>query len=402
MAAMSRRTAGRRKGPRRACLCSLEPPRSLAGSIERPRSPWLSLAAIAACAGGGCGDLSGFGGAVPPLATVHVQVSGDFASVQAPGATAPKLQVALVWGAQWLTEPLCILPPDDASAAAVIAAGCRDTFGFVPDRVAVNAPLAADGTAELDLLDLPAADVMVGGVTARVAYAGVIVYDDRDGNGTLSFGRASRLGGREMGPPQDTGMQTVDLVYAASFATMTAPDTRLAYREGGFDRSAAFYPRSGCGDPPPSFSLVSAGGFSADAALAATLAGQLPAEDPAACREQPVDTPVELTYRPPAQLRELACIERATDSSIRYREPPADAPDFTNRTTGCAKVPDLGSGKANGMIQLAVSGRSDDSCAGLTHYVLRGCRNDALCDLPTWDITATPPSWWPCPVQAAR
>jgi hypothetical protein len=54
------------------------------------------------------------------------------------------------------------------------------------------------------------------------------------------------------------------------------------------------------------------------------------------------------------------------------------------------------------MIQLAISGRSDDSCAGLTHYVLRGCRNDALCDLPAWDVTATPPAWWPCPVQAAQ
>lgn len=361
-----------------------------------------AAAAMAWLAVAGCGDLSGFGGAVPPLASVHIRVTGDFASVEVPGSAPPRLQVALVWGTQWLTEPLCILPPDDASVAAVIAAGCRDTFGFVPDRVAVNAPLAADGTAELDLFDLPAADVMVGGVTARVAYASVIVYDDRDGDGTLSFGRANRLAGRDMGPPPDPGVSTADLVYAASFATMTAPDSRVAFREGGFDRTAAFYPRSGCGDPLPSFSIVSAGGFTAEAAIAATLAGQLPAEDPATCREQPVDTPLELPFRPPAQLRELACIERATDSSIRYREPPADAPDFTSRTTACAKVPDFGSGKASGMLQLAVSGRSDDSCVGLTHYVLRGCRNDALCELPTWDITKSPPTWWPCPPQAAR
>jgi hypothetical protein len=359
----------------------------------------LAAAALAA-ATAGCGDLSGFAGKVPPLATVHVQTTGDFASVQVPGPGAPALRAALVWGAQWLTEPLCILPPDDSSVARMITAGCRDPFGFVPDRVAVDAPLAAGGTAELDLFDLPAADVMVGSVTARVAYATIVVYDDRDGDGTLTMGRPNRLGGRDNGPPQDTGMSTLDRVYAASFVTMTEHDSRLAFREGGFDPTAAFYPRSGCGDPLPSFSIVSAGGFSAADAVAAQLRGDLPKEDPAACREQPAGTPIAVAFRPPAQLHELACEERATDSSIRYREPPADAPDFTSRTTACAKVPDFGSGKANGAIQLVISGRPDDSCVGVTHYVLRGCRNDALCELPAWDITATPPSWWPCPVPS--
>jgi hypothetical protein len=351
---------------------------------------------------GGCGDLSGFGGPVPPLATVQVQTTGDFASVQVPKTGAPKLRVALVWGAQWLPEPLCILPPDNDSVAALIAAGCRDPFGFVPDRVAADAPLAADGSASIDLFDLPAADVMVGDVTARVAYGNLVVYDDRDGDATLTLGRAARLGGREDDRPEDQGISTADLVYAGSFVSMTEPDTRLAFREGGFNQAAAFYPRSGCGDPLPSFSLVAAGGFSAADAIAAQLRGELPREDPAMCSEVSTATPVMLAFRSPAQLHEIACEERRTDSSIRYREPPADAPDLTNRTMACAKVPDFGSGKANGMIQLAISGRSDDSCVGLTHYVLRGCRNDALCELPQWDITATPPSWWPCPVQAAQ
>ncbi|HEX3482024.1 MAG TPA: hypothetical protein VHT91_43720 [Kofleriaceae bacterium] len=348
----------------------------------------------------GCGNLSGLGGSAPPLATVHVQVTGDFASVQVPGTAAPKLQAALVWGAEWLTEPLCVRPTNDMSVQALIAAGCRDPFGFVPDRVAASAPLAADGTAELDLLDLPGADVMIGGVTARVAYASVVIYDDRDGNGTLTLGRPARLLGRDQERPDDNGVQTADLVYAASFASMTEADTRLAYREGGFDRIAAFYPRAGCGDPLPSFSLVSAGGFSAMAAIAAELAGQLPPEDPSTCREQPVDAPVTLAYRPPAQLHELACQERTLDSSIRYREPSIDPPNLAVSTAACAPVPDFGTGQANGMIQYVVSGRSDDSCVGLTHYVLRGCRNDPLCTQPDWDITKTPPAWWPCPAQA--
>ncbi|HSR96820.1 MAG TPA: hypothetical protein VLM79_07220 [Kofleriaceae bacterium] len=358
--------------------------------------------AIAAVLAAGCGDVEGFGGAVPPLATVRVQVTGDFASVQSPQAPDSTLRAALVWGAQWLTEPLCILPPDNSQVAAFVAAGCRDPFGFVPDRVAANAPLAADGTAALELFDLPAADVMVGDVTARIAYASLVVYDDRDGNGTLTLGRSARLVGRdEPDRPDDTGVSTTDIVYAASFASMTEPDSRLAFREGAFNETA-FYPRSGCGAPLPSFSIVAAGGFSPAAALAAQLRGELPSEDPAQCSERPPDEPVLLTYRPPAQLRELACVERRTDSSVRYREPPTDAPDLADRTIACAKIPDFGSGDANGMIQLVLSGRTGDSCMGVTHYVLRGCRNDATCALPQWDITATPPSWWPCPAQATQ
>jgi hypothetical protein len=365
--------------------------------MTRTSIPCVLLAGLT-----GCGDLSGFGGAVPPLATARVQVTGDFASVQVPRADNPDLRVALVWGAQWLTEPLCILPPENDRVAAVIAAGCRDPFGFVPERVGENVPLAADGSAVFELFDVPAADVMVGDVTARVAYASLVVYDDRDRSGSLSLGRASRLAGRQDDRPDDPAISTLDLVYGASFVSMTEPDTRLAFREGTFNRAAAFYPRNGCGDPLPSFSVVSAGGFSASSAIAALLRGELPAEEPAACREESMDTTISIAFRPAAEVRQVACVERRTDSSVRYREPPVEAPDLTGRTIACASIPDFGSGEASGMVQLVISGRPDDSCVGITHYVLRGCRNDATCELPTWDITATPPAWWPCPVSAVQ
>src|SRR5262249_12373099 len=206
-----------------------------------------------------------------------------------------------------------------------------------------------------------------GDVTARVAYASLVIYDDRDGDGTLTLGRPARLAGREPSDPaNDQGISTLDLVYAASFTSMTRPDTRLAFREGAFNQAAAFYPRSGCGDPLPSFSIVSAGGFTPADAIAAPPPGQLPPEAPAMCSEVSTSTPGQFAYQPPAQLHEIACSERRIDSSVRYREPPADPPDLMNRTTACAKVPDFGSGKANGMIQLVASNRPDDSCMGLT------------------------------------
>jgi hypothetical protein len=349
------------------------------------RHAWLALVLA------GCGDIVGFGGDVSPLATIHVTVSGD------PMAQAPR--VALVWGAQFLIEPLCFLPPESPEVATVLAQGCRDPFGFVPDRVAANAELAGDSV-DIPLFDLPAADVMVGDVTARVAYGSLVLYDDRNGDSTLDLGRPRRppSGNDDMGggPPPDE--PDFDVVHGASFVSMTEPDQRLAFREGAFIQTA-FYPRAGCGAPLPAFSVLSAGGFSATDAIASALDGKLPQEDPATCSESPVDSaPIQITVRPPAEVAEVACTERRVDSSTRYREPPVDAPpDLADRTLACAHLPDFGGGPSSDIVQLLVSTPNDARCRGLTHYVLRGCDNDPSCEMPEWDLTATPPSWWPCP-----
>lgn len=371
-----------------------------------------SLLVVAALVGG-CGKLQGLGGPTPPLVTFTFAVDGDLASVRPPGSPDDAhLRVALVWGDQWQTEPFCILPAESAGAATVIAAGCRDPFGFVPLRVAANAPVTLGQPGTLSLDDLPGADVLVGDVTARVAYGSLIVYDDRDGDGTLRLDRPQRTrGGRDNGPPPDAAPDSADVVYGASFISMTAPDQRIAFREGAFI-ATAFYPRAGCGDPPPQFSVLAAGGFSLADAIASIAAGRLPAEPPASCKETtPRDAVVQVALTTPDKVREVACQERITDSSIRYREPPADRPDFTDRITVCAHLPsfDLGDagnagdagtvadgGAPSDLIQFVVSGRSTDRCKGLTHYTLRGCRENVACPLPDWDYTAHPPAWWPC------
>jgi hypothetical protein len=358
------------------------------------RRAWCLLAASL----GACGKLEGTGGPTSDLVSFRLLVTGDLAPLRPPGDTqAPRLRVALVWGAQWQTEPLCILPPESPAAAAVIAAGCRDPFGFVPIRVAADVPVTVGQEAGLGMSDLPAADVMVGDVTARIAYGSLVVYDDRDGDETLRLPRPHRTRSGGDGPPIMDIADSPDIVYGASFVTMTAPDQRIAFREGAFVAGAAFYPRSGCGAPLPQFSVLAAGGFSAADALAAAAAGQLPAEDPAHCAESaPGDTVIRIPLDDPAKVREVACIERTDDSSVRYREPPTDAPDLTNRITACAHLPSFEAGRQPGLVQLVVSGRSQDRCNSLTHYTLRGCRENVDCPVPDWDYTATPPKWWPC------
>ena len=346
-----------------------------------------------------CGKLQGFSGEVPPLATFEVTATGS------PPANAD-LKVALVWGKQWLVEPLCIVPldsRDDPNAVmAVIDAGCRDPFGFVPAIVGANEPLTVGVPATIDLQTLPGTDVMVGDLTARVAYGSFVVYDDKNHDGTLNVAVPNRPpdfggdgGGGGMGSGSDSTI-TPDVVVGASFVTMLEPDTRVSYREGAFVTSG-FYPRAGCGDPPPGFSIESASGFTRQAAIDATLMGMVPQEsDLSQCVQRAPDSgPIGVMLATPSrQLEELACRERSTDSTVRYREPGATPPDLTDRTTACVHYPSFG--MPSDVIEFVVSGRTQDSCVGLTHYILKGCREGPDCGVPDWDHSLAPPSWWPC------
>jgi hypothetical protein len=344
---------------------------------------------------------------------VDADTSMDAGGVDA-GAGPLQLRAALVWGLQWLPEPFCVLPPESPEAAAVIAAGCRDSFGFVPNRPAADIPITPGVPATFDLYDLPAADVMVGDITARIAYASVIVYDDRNGNGVLDFRhpqRQSRRGERI----SDAG-GTPDAVYGASFISMTQPDRRVAFLEGDFSalRSVAFYPRVGCADPPKSFSILSAGGFSAAAALTSGLAGTIPPEDePSACATATLDDTIVIPIPPqaPAALSQLACTTNDEGGVTYYRQAPADphapadpqAPadpiDLTHSTWACASLPRIGTdaGAGSSAQQLVIASPPSDPCRSTRHYTLRGCDNDPFCASPSWPAPGTPvPSWWPC------
>lgn len=88
-------------------------------------------------------------------------------------------------------------------------------------------------------------------------------------------------------------------------------------------------------------------------------------------------------------------MERTDDSSTRYRQPPFDhAPDLTDRMSICTGLPSFEVGDNPDLTQLVITGRSTDRCKGLTHYTLRGCRNNVACPVPQWDYTANPPAWW--------
>ena len=386
-----------------------------------------------------CGKPVGLDVPVKPLQQIHVLVTGtvvlagpvdagdldaggvDAGDVDAGGVDAGtvshQLRAALVWGLQWLPEPFCVLPPESPEAAAVIAAGCRESFGFVPNRAGADIPITPGVPATIDLDTLPSADLMVGDITARIAYASVIVYDDRNGNGVLDFRhpQRQRRGGGE--PINDAG-GTPDAVYGASFISMTQPDRRVAFLEGDFSalRDVAFYPRVGCADPPKSFSILSAGGFSAAAALTSGLAGTIPPEDdPTACATATLDDTIVIPIPPqaPAALSQLACTTNDEGGVTYYRQAPANpqapadpqAPtdhiDLAHSTWACASLPrigtDAGAGSSAQQLVIAIPFGPGNACKTTRHYTLRGCDNDPFCATPTWPAKGTPPpSWWPC------
>ncbi|HTR53395.1 MAG TPA: hypothetical protein VMJ10_22025 [Kofleriaceae bacterium] len=349
-----------------------------------------------------CGNVKGFSGPVPPLATYTVTPPTQTTGLHHP-------QVAVVWGMQWLPEALCILPPPaDPGTQAALAAGCRDPFGFVPLLAEPGVDVTPGEPNEVDFDTLPDATVLVGQLTGRVGYASIVFYDDLDDSGTLELARPNRLGvpmGGPMSEPQ--GVQLPDRIIDATFVSMTLPDTRIGYLEGTFDEAAAFYPRQGCGDPPDGFSVLAASGFDYQTALVDALAGQLPPEvDVGECLQAaPQDQPIA-SWVPPSpsiDMDEVACTENNADSSVRYRDP-ADQPDGTDRLAACTPLPQFpGQDTGSEQIELIVTGRSDDSCKGLTHYVLKGCREDPNCAMPDWDDLpadgGTIPGWWPCPTS---
>lgn len=338
----------------------------------------------------GCDDLVGLGGEAAPLATVRVQLEGDLGAVSPP-ATDPRLRVALVWADQWQPEPFCFLPAETPEAQAVKDAGCPDNFAFMPARVAATAPIEPGEIASIELFELPAADVMVGDLTARIAYGSVVVFDDRDGDETLELRR-------DNGEGDEPHPAVLDTIYGASLLSMTRPDVRVVFREGDYLERSAFLPRVGCPAPPPGFSIAGAGGFTEASAIAAILAGDLPAQDPASCSSESLDrgiVTVELTDD--AVAREAACRGVGSRGTPDYHEAEEDFPDLAGREYACVHVPAFGGYESGDAVQLVMSGPPDDVCRSVTHFVLEGCSDDPNCEVPEFDFTANPPARWPCP-----
>ncbi len=412
---------------------------------ERTLALWAAAGA-AAVAPACTDDLAGLDAAATPLAELRVRVTGDLEPLR-PAETLkekPRLRVGLLWGAQVQADPFCLPLPGDPSITAVRSEGCRDPFGFVGARIGPSVPVEPGQEVVLPLFDLPLADLLIGDITARLAYASVVVFDDRDDNKVLELWRATEWptaqsmgpgkgggsGGGMQAAPAPVPTKKADLMYAASFVSMLKPDQRLGYREGGYDPLSFYYPRWGCPEPPKGFSLLAAGGFTLQSLFAlladstGALAAGLPGMATETCSAKGLTQAVlELPLQATETFRDVVCASRAgngmssgfsTNGSVTYREPPEKALPLDTIAWTCQPVAQGGkSGKAGGMaaptqgdqapakpavIELVVSG-VPGGCRTVSHYIPKGCSTNPYCEEPQWE-PAKPPAWWPCPLSA--
>jgi hypothetical protein len=320
------------------------------------RGTFLLAAVVAGVAG--CGqsvhDLNLPG---QPLVVVggHVDVAG----LTRPHPAAPLLG-ALIWASVPAVNPLCVEISDPQ-----IAPACPDPFGVFTGDIELSAPVDGDGNFDLPLFHLPSANVSVGDNTTRIAYGTLVVVEDVDGDGQLTF-VSPPSGDRHDAPaPEPTDP---DRIVAATFSNLHADQQRIVFREGGFVTGSFFYPSPGCGTPPPGFSLM-------------TAAPYIDATDAAGpCAETPLDTRLEIPPLSPDEGLALEC--QAVQAQATVRQPDNDAP------------PGTWSPVCFGTNILAAV--YPGICPFLRSYALAGCQQDPMCASPEWNITAAPPSWWPC------
>jgi hypothetical protein len=329
---------------------------------------------VVACALVGCGDLAGLKDVQGPVARVHLRVTGDLASVRLreTAGEPPRLHVALVWAQSWMqNEPYCTAGPLTPGEDTVVKAGCPDQLRFVPLRVDASVAVQPEQEATLDLTRLPDTEVMFGYTTFGVAYGSLVVFDDRDGSGTLEL--------RQAGSPPATSR--ADVVYGASFISRKLPDRRLAYVRGDVG-DLEFYPRHNCPSPPEGFSILSAGGYTPPYL----------GEDPVACGAAKLgEIEVEVALQAPTSVGHVACMPAGSSTNTVYSRPPDQPPALERHTWACSTLyAELQK------IELVVASAPDDPCKGLTHYILRGCRGTPDCITAHWDLSAAPPAWWPC------
>jgi hypothetical protein len=321
------------------------------------------LVALAAC-GSQVHDLSV---ATHPLVVIRGHV--DLATLPRTRPTAPLIG-ALIWAAVPRAHPVCLKYSDPG-----IRPACPDPYGVSYGSIERAVRIDPDGSFRLELFHLPRAAVSVGDAMTRIAYGSLLVAEDLNGDGELSFASSAGTGpgGRGEGGPngsQDPSPPAPDpdVPVAASLHNLRAPQRRIVFREGGFVADSRFYPAPGCDAPPQGFSVMFAPPYS-EGPLAT-----------GACRFSSLEDPVEVSPLSEADARTLVCnpLQRSD-----IRPPPDDRPPGKKTTQVCLEP---------GMLAVVTQG----VCPRLTVYTLKGCRNDPACEKTDWDVTDAKPAWWPC------
>lgn len=309
-----------------------------------------------------CGGVSELGAEPDALVTIRARLT---APIPTPASGFTSLRAGLMWAGVPVFVPYCfeygtnpLKPLQVPSDVAEL--GCRDPFLVAPGLVGPSVAIDPESTSfEIPIVQLPSAEVLIGTREQRIAYASVVVFDDRDGDGELDLSRGCGQFG-DSGRGRET-------IYAASFSDLNERQTRISYVEGAFDQDSYFYPHPQCRSlPPEGFSI-----WEVDEIFAAD----------SRCEVHPIDEELELEPSLSRELRHLSCVQRSRESfprPPRMREPDED------EIWECTK---------DGALAIA---NPECPCPEVRLFTLVGCYDELDCEKPDWDRRDTPPEWWPC------
>jgi hypothetical protein len=274
----------------------------------------------------------------PPLARLRATIDGG-----APESLSGSLRAGLVWAA--LDDVVC------ASADRVTTCDRRpEDFAARGGSDVVEIEPVFPSSFVVPLMALPAPALLSGGEGDWFGYAELVIFDDGNHNGVLDV--------------VATGAESSADTIVASGGRAAAAEASfvhyVVYREGALVPAWQLFSARGCVEPPLGYSVV-----------------RLGTGDDGGCWVG--DRAVLMRFADIDAVRALICAPPPVRSTFPAQEPPAGSDVSCMSPTSLELVID-----------------PSRYCPDVRRFDLVGCADPLGCDQPEWDLTATPPEWWPC------
>jgi hypothetical protein len=293
-----------------------------------------------------CGNIHSTDHLGDPLVILGARVEGQLPD----NISALLLRASLIWETQSRELLECL---DRAGSGAEVRA-CTTPEDFQPALVSNSVPIEPTFPAsfEVPLYLLPDLEVLSGQSGSLLGYGVLVVYEDGNRNKML-----------DLVPPGATA--SADTILASGMPTRGNRDDFVVYREGDLSPLWKLFESFGCPQPPQGFSI---------------LTRELDLDEGYTCFVSPVtNATIPVEFEESEALRQLICEPQPDTNTYPTKPPPPD------REVTC---------HFHDTLEYVV----DPSwyCKYKQVYRLVGCHAYFGCEEPDWDLTDSPPDWWPC------
>jgi hypothetical protein len=281
-----------------------------------------------------------------PIATLEGKILGTLPD----GISPDSLRASLIW--ETLPEDLinCMdLATDDNQVFA-----CATLTSFKPALATKSVTVESTFPAsfEIPLYTLPQQSVLSSSGSSLFGYGILVVYQDGNSNNEL-----------DLVPRQAT--TSADTILASGLPSDKDVISFIAYQEGGLSPLWKLFSILGCDDPGQGFYQIR---------IDTTIPGEI------ICNVNPVDDiTFDVYFEDSENMQQLICEPEYDLNTYPDIPPPADRPIKCHNDDSLEYTVDPSS-----------------YCKTTQVYQLAGCYNYFGCTEYDWDLTRSPPEWWPC------